>query len=257
MKKIWEGDNLKKIYHQVKDLKTELMLSGMTVLIKDTADFINSNGFKDEAIDTFREAYLATLNHDRFYWEQFGPGLYMTLPDAGLPSGIVKEAFKGNFDLEPLKNENIVSAWTQFAGYYFFKIYSLKVKDIILKGSGLEQEKTKVFECKEPEEHVFPLIDKLSKQSSFGPGFWYPLMLYISLLLIRSRFVTLEENHEALKPETSIENQENKFSNLKQKLDDFEKKLSDAEVQIEELKKDRAPEQKKIISPKSSKKIEN
>ena len=196
MKKTWEGDNLKKIYHQVKDLKMELLLSGLTILVKDTADFINANGFKDNAIDKFMESYLAMLNHDRYYWEQFGPGLYMSLPDAGLPSGIVKEAYKGKFDMEQLTHENIISEWTQYPGYYFFKTYTLKIKDIILKGTGLEQEKAKIYECKEPEEHIFPLIEKLSKQSNYGPGFWYPIMLYISLLLFRSRYITLEENNK-------------------------------------------------------------
>lgn len=243
MKKIWEGDNLKKIYHQVKDLKLELLLSGLTILMKDTADFINTSGFKDDAIDKFKKAYMATLNHDRFYWEQFGPGLYMTLPDANLPSGIVKEAFKGNFDLEPLKNEDVVSDWTQFPGYYFFKIYTCKVKDIILKASDLEQEKIKVDECKEPEEYVFPLIERLSKQSSFGPGLWYPIMLYISLVLIRSRFVTLKEDDQKSSVDTRITNLQNKSS-------DIENKLADVEKQLDDLKKDLPAEPKKIIVPK-------
>lgn len=253
MEKIWEEDNLKKIYNQVKDLKTELLFSGLTVLFKDTADFINSQGFNDQAIDLFREAYLETLNQDRFYWEQFGPELYMGLQDGNLPFGIVKAAYTGNFDLEPLKNDQIILPWTQFPGYCFFKIYSFKVKDIILKGSSLEQEKAKVFECKEPEEQIFPLIEKLSRQSIFGPGFWYPIMLYISLLLFRSRYITLEEHKEGSEPETRMDNIENKFSTFEQKLGDFEKKLSDAEVQIDDLK-NKASEEKKIIMPKSSNK---
>lgn len=196
MKKTWEGDSLKKIYHQAKDLELELLFSGLTILVKDTADFINANGIKDKAIDEFMESYLAMLNHDRYYWEQFGPGLYMSLPDTDLPSGIIKAAYKGKFDIEELTHKNIISAWTQYPGYHFFKTYTLKIKDTILKGTGLEQEKANVFECKEPEEQIFPLVEKLSTQSNFGPGFWYPLMLYISLLLFRSRYITLEEKNE-------------------------------------------------------------
>lgn len=192
-------DSIEKMYCQVKPLDLGLLLAGVTVLAKDTADYIHTRGFTDNAAGKLRAAYLALLNHDRQYWERFGPGLYLTLKEAALPDGIVKGDEKGEFDLTPLLNPKIEKEWTRAPGWYFFKIYSLQIKDDILRGTKLEDLQATFCDDKEPHKPLVNLIEKLTmtgSADSAGTGrattrFWYPLLLYIALVLKRTHFRSL------------------------------------------------------------------
>ena len=123
---------LKKMYDQLKNAKQGLLFAGLTVLVKDTADFINAEGFNDDAAEGLRGGYLDMLNYDRYYWEKFGPNLFLTLPDAKLPHGIAKAASQHTFDLAALLKPAIDQEWTRAPGWHFFKTYTGQIKGDIL-----------------------------------------------------------------------------------------------------------------------------
>lgn len=205
-------NHLKAMYDQVKDAKLGLLFAGLTVLVKDTADYINANGLNDAASETLRGAYLEMLNHDRYYWEAFGPKLYLSLPDAGLPYGIAKAASHCDFNLAKLAKPaepGIEYEWTIAPGWHCFETYTQEIKADILGGRTLVELKAWFCtgcdpkdpkDCKDPNEPKDPfkpfaaLIERIARRSSFGPGFWYPLMLYVTLLLVKTDFRTLADS---------------------------------------------------------------
>ncbi len=187
------SNHLKAMYEQVKDLPTELLFAGFTVLVKDTESYTDANGLNDAASELLRAAYLDMLNYDRYYWETFFPELYRTLSEAGLPFGIAKAASQCNFDLSPLTDPLIEHEWTRAPGWHCFETYTSQIKDDILRETDLEKLKSTFWNAKEPYEPFAALTKKLAKTSSFGPGFWYPLMLYVTLLLVETDFKTLAD----------------------------------------------------------------
>lgn len=186
--------HLKAMYEQVKDLKLGLLLAGFTVLVKDTESYANANGLNDAASETLRGAFLDMLNYDRYYWETFGPGLFLALLDAGLPYGIAKAASQCNFDLGKLTEPGIEHEWTRAPGWHCFNTYSSQIKDDILRDTDLETLKGTFWNAKEPYEPFAALTEKLARTSRFGPGFWYPLMLYLTVLIVKTDFRTLADS---------------------------------------------------------------
>jgi len=181
----------KKMYDQAKNAKPGLLFAGLTVLIKDTADFINAEGLADDAAEGFRTAYLDMLNYDRYYWEKFGPKLFLTLADAGLPHGIAKAASKCSFDVGKLVELPIEHEWTRAPGWHSFKTYTGQIKGDILGDKTLDELKAEFCKASDPFKPVAALVEQLAKRSSFPPAFWYPVMLYITLLLKKTDFRTL------------------------------------------------------------------
>jgi hypothetical protein len=213
MSKINQEKGLKEIYNQVKGLDRKMLLAGLTVLVKDTADFIHTSGLQDEATEEFRLVYLDLMNHDRPYWWVAGPELYQELPEAWKVNNIVRNASECNFNLRPLLNTAINQEWTRGPGWYFFKIYSNNIKDALMEIGRLRYKKrveekkegipdpNKVFKvedlknefskAEDPAEPIVSFTAELSKRSRFGPEFFYPLMLYMILLLKDTDFVTI------------------------------------------------------------------
>jgi hypothetical protein len=191
---IWEEKNLRKMYQQAKDLDLRHLLTGLTILVKDTADFINSQGYSDDVTEAFRLAYLEMMNHDRYYWSKFGPDLYKDISDTKLPAGIIKAIREGTFDLEPLIKADIKTEWAKPIGWYFFKNYSRQNRSLILDGRSVDQLREKICEAKDPADPFVAMVDRLSHSTTYVPGFLYPVMLYISLLLKVTDFTTIDEN---------------------------------------------------------------
>lgn len=183
----------KTAFEQAKALDLAQLLSGLTILVKDTADFIHTNGLKDTTAENFRQAYLDVLNHDRYYWAAFGPDLHKSLADAGMPTGFAKNAANCILDLSALTNEEIIQEWTRAAGWFFLKTYSQQLRSVILEPHpNVETLKTKLIDEEEPDKPWLELISKLAKQGNQASWFLYPLMLYFVLLLKTSDFITLK-----------------------------------------------------------------
>ena len=181
------------MYKQVRNLDRGLLLAGLTVLVKDTANFLHEKAYTDPMAEEFRQEYLKMLNHNRYYWELFGSDLYQTLPDAGLPHGIVAEVVTCNSDISPLCNAGIERESTRAPGWHFFENYTALTQNLILDDSSLDQEKARLDSSEDTFDIVEDYVERLTSRSEIGNLLWSPIMLYVALLIIKTYFVTFTE----------------------------------------------------------------
>lgn len=204
---------LKKIYEDVKQQEDDLLLAGFAVLIKDTEDYCNNNGLDDPGTRKLHDVYLAMQNHDRFYWRAVDGRLHLDLREAGLPSDIARKAAEGDYDLSALFDDRIVNhEWTRGPGWHAFKTYTKLRKAEILKRPPqdkyqnlsqtpppprdytVEELEALFFDSTKPP-HVpyVDLVEKLATTNSIVGCFWFPLLMYLAVLLVRSDFQTLSD----------------------------------------------------------------
>ena len=204
-----DADLLKLMYCQVQDLDFGPLLSGLTILVKDTATYITVYGVDNDMAEGFRQAYLDMLSDDRYYWRKFGPKLYQSLGDAGLPEGFASRASNCNGDLQQLTECDLDYEWLRAPGWHFFQTYSGQRSNDILRDITLEKLKAAFCEGKNPYEReandssirqdrdpykpIAGVVKQLVKADRFGGRtYWYPVMLYLALLLRKTDFTTLE-----------------------------------------------------------------
>ena len=201
-------DSLEVMFRQVRDLELGLLLSGLTILVKDTATFLTAYGIDDVMAEGFRFAYLDMLSDNRYYWDKFGPKLYLPLKDAGLPDGLVSGAVKCKADLRPLTDYDLETEWLRAPGWHFLRTYSRQRENDILRDITLEELKDAFCEEKDPYEReqkdactsktsdpykpIEGLVKRLSGTDHESKKFWYPVMLYLALLLHKTNFISLE-----------------------------------------------------------------
>lgn len=202
-------DPLERMYDQVKGLDRKRLLPGLTVLTKDTAAFLVASGIDDETTEGFRLAYLDMLGHNRYYWELFGPELYLPLrdvPPKGLPEGFASAAASCEADLRPLLDCDLKKEWLRAPGWHFFQAYSRQRRERILCGKSLEAFRDAFCEgvdpcapasktlCdnKDPFKPVAATVERLAGSERQANRFWHPVMLYLVLLLYKTNFITLE-----------------------------------------------------------------
>lgn len=201
-------DRLEQLYHQVKDLELGLLLSGLTILVKDTEIYLTAYGLDNAMAEGFRLTYLGMLSDNRYYWEQFSPNLYLPLKEAGLPEGFASDAAKCKADLEPLTYGVLETEWLRAPGWHFLKTYSGQRKNDILRDITLVDLKAAFCEgrnpykrdsngdsdqkCTSPFKPIEGLVGRLIGTEQKWSEFWYPVMLYLALLLHKTNFSTLE-----------------------------------------------------------------
>lgn len=196
---------LERMYKQVKNLDEGLLLAGLTVLVKDTANYLHEKAYSDPMVEEFRQEYLKMLNQDRYYWEHFGKDLYKTLPEAGLPHGIVAEAAKCKADLSDLCDAKIERESTRAPAWSFFESYTRLLQEVILaplpdeepsendERTPLQKHKDHLDTAGDEFEVVELYVERLTNRSELGEPLWSPVMLYIALLIVRTHFVTFPE----------------------------------------------------------------
>lgn len=203
-----DADLLKPMYRQVKDLDLGPLLSGLTILAKDTATYLTAHGVNNEMGEGFRLAYLGMLSDDRYYWEQFGRNLYLPLKEAGLPEGFASGANNCRADLGPLVDSSREIEWLRAPGWHFLKTYSGQRKNDILRDITLgdltaafckgrnpyKRESNGVADQEDtnPYKPIEGLVGRLIGSDQEWGGFWYPVMLYLALLLHKTDFETLK-----------------------------------------------------------------
>lgn len=201
-------DRLERMYSHVKDLELGLLLSGLTILVKDTAIYLTAQGIDDEMAEGFRLAYLDMLSDNRFYWERFGSQLYLPLEDAELPEGFAGDAAKCKVDLGPLTKSDLEIEWLRAPGWHFLQTYSGQRKNDILRDITLGELKAAFCEGRDPYKReaddscnrvdknnykpIAGLVARLAETDQQWREYWYPVMLYLALLLYKTHFITLE-----------------------------------------------------------------
>jgi len=203
-----DADLLKPMYRQVKDLDLGPLLAGLTILVKDTATYLTANGVNNEMAEGFRLAYLEMLNENRYYWERFAPKLYLPLAEARLPEGFPSGASNCNWDLQRLLEGDLDHEWLRVPGWHFLKIYSGQRKTDILRNITLkdliaafcngknpykrESNDVNDKEDTNPYKPIEGLVGQLIGRDQEWVRFWYPVMLYLALLLHKTDFETLK-----------------------------------------------------------------
>ena len=208
-------DRLELMYQQVKDLEVGLLLSGLTILVKGTATYLTTHGIDNEMAEQFRLAHLAMLNNNRYYQEKFYPDLYKPLKTTKLPYGseeIVPKAGQCKADLRLLTDCALEDEeWLRAPGWHFFQTYSGQRKSNILRGITLEKLEEAFCEGEDPYETksedsckkevednnpykpVEAVIKRLVESDQQWNKFWYPVMLYLVVLIQKTNFETLED----------------------------------------------------------------
>lgn len=201
-------DVLKAMYRQVRDLDEGRLLSGLTILVKDTGIYLTAYGLDNAVAEGFRLAYLGMLSDDRYYWEHFGPNLYLPLKEAGLPEGFASGANNCRAELGPLIDASRETEWLRAPGWHFLKTYSGQRKNDILRNITLEDLKAAFCEGRNPYKRensdgcdpkdtnpykpIEGVVGRLIGSDQEWGGFWYPVMLYLALLLQKTDFRTLK-----------------------------------------------------------------
>lgn len=185
--KIDEG-KLKEILQQVEHLDDGILYSGLMILSKDLSEFFAANGLNTKDVTLFREVYTETLNIERDYWEKYGNELFQKLSDVQLPEGFALSAGKGNFDLSYLTENSIQHEWLHNPGRKFLTRFAEKFKETICGKDG-PYEKLNNGLVGQADLPISIASSILSAGLSVA-AFWYPIAVYIGLLLIKAGLKT-------------------------------------------------------------------
>lgn len=204
-----EIDPLKEMYKQVKDLDFDLLISGLTVLLKDTMTYITEQGIDSQTAEGFRQTFLNMLNDSRYYRERITPELYQPLEDCKLTKdmqGIIERITNSQTGLELLCDRKLADEeWLRSPGWHFLQTYSAQKGSDILGGLTVDTFKAafcagrdpykKKEKCEEsdPYKPIKAVVEKLAGSEKQWKKYWHPLMLYVVVLIQRTNFTTLED----------------------------------------------------------------
>ena len=199
---------LTQLFEQIKKVGDSLLFSGYAILSKDLSEYLAARGHTGMGIDTFRNAVNEALQRDRQYFSTFWPEAFAnlyTLKD--IPNRIAEEAEKGEFKLPQVMTEEgmndvekannpIMQDWTRFLGWAFFREYSYALRDTITE----VQDQT--ISATEEDSDLIPevvLAEQLLDSDAIpNERSWYPLVIYLSVLLFRTDFATVPETEPVL-----------------------------------------------------------
>lgn len=167
-----------------------MLFAGFAILFKDMAEFLAAKGYEDGSVEAFRMAFNNALERERFYLRAFFPEALANLSAlAGIPHGITEKAERENFHIERLCEKELVKEWNRFLGWAFFREYSFVLRENITGALADDVPD----EGQNTQEKVVELAGKLIGTAAPDEYYWYPLILFLSLLLYRTDFSTVPE----------------------------------------------------------------
>ncbi|HNP83860.1 MAG TPA: hypothetical protein PKN47_20540 [Nitrospira sp.] len=185
---------LRNLVEQARDRDPALLCAGLTVLAKDAAEYFAATGKSGNDVRLFQVLYSEALDTERQYWEEHGSPVFQPLQDAGLPRGFTAAAEAGQVDLSPIGEQAIVHEWTKFPGRDLLKKFSLKFRDTICGKDG-PYEKFQNGLLAQADLPVTIAAAILAAGLS-AATFWYPLAVYVGLLLSKATLKTYCETGE-------------------------------------------------------------
>lgn len=185
-----------------------LIVSGITVLCKDLAEYLAAGGFSSPASERFLRVYGSVLDHDRWFWERFGPELYWSMRPApptppgaddlavqiafnpALPS-YAHEADQNNFDLYELNKVRIRQNWTLTPGWQLFTGFLTEFRELLTR----QKSEINALPTQPPQpDDTLPIphadyktlkIFDLLREKGFDKRLhWIPLVMYLSYLVV-------------------------------------------------------------------------
>lgn len=185
---------LQNLVDQARDREPKLLSAGLTVLAKDAAEYLAATGKGGNDVRLFQDIYSEALGVEREYWEKHGPRVFSSLEDAGLPRGFAAAAVAGKADLSRLGDKGIEHEWTKFPGRDLLKKFSVKFRETICGKDG-PYEKFQNGLLGQADLPVTIAASILTAGLS-AAMFWYPLAVYVGLLLSKAALKTYCETGE-------------------------------------------------------------
>jgi len=181
--------HLKTLFGQVGSLETSLLYTGFAILCKDLIEYLAARGITAAAVETFRGAYNKALSLDYLYLSEFHPLAYASLSAAKLPSDLTGHVASENMDLTKLQDKTLVTKLAPLIGWLIFREYSSAIKGPIKDSFG-ESGLPDVYEDREA--GAIDLAEKLLSKPIPNEYYWFPVTLYLCILLYKTDFKSIE-----------------------------------------------------------------
>lgn len=184
-------DALEIMYQKVCDFGMCKHFQIFGYLCKDLMDYLTNRGYADVATDTFRLAFIRAMGRDRFYWENccaivLGDPCQLEMP-TGFAQLAVNQCWSEIFcDLQDLKpcdcknQEEGPPTLPAYLGWCFFREYAPSFASFL---NGYE-----IDEAQPKKDKILALADHLLGNAVPDKFYWYPVILYVSILLCASDF---------------------------------------------------------------------
>ena len=179
---------LEELLEQVKDFDEDLLYSGLTILSKDIAEYLATSAYPGKEKELFLDVFTEAMNVDRDYWLNSGPQVFRSLETSELPRGFASAATEDRLDLAPLADRDNIHEWLMNPGMKIFEKFKEKFKETICGKDGPY------------EKFMDGLIDQADLPITIASSvltagfsmatFWFPLAIYLSLLLIKAGLKT-------------------------------------------------------------------
>lgn len=178
-----------KLYKQIRPLEINFLLSGLAVTAKDLLEYLVDKSYNDANINTFRLAWIAGVDPDRFYWEQLCPEVFTSLDDAKLPSGFTETIAKGEWAgiCDTFNKPEIDREWARYIGWSFFKQYSTALKSAVNSATADPAWQ----QANDSDSRILFLANTLLGKTESKALHWALLLLFVSMLLVKTNFSTL------------------------------------------------------------------
>jgi hypothetical protein len=169
---------------QAKDRDDRLLCAGLTVLAKDVAEYLATTGKGGNDVRLFQDVYSEALSTERGYWEQNGPQVFLSLQEAGLPRGFAAAFVAGQADLSALSDQAIVHEWTKFPGRDLLSKFCVKFRETLCGKDGPYEklEENLLGQADLP----VTIATTIRTAGLSAATFWYPLAVYVGLLLSKA-----------------------------------------------------------------------
>jgi len=184
------------LMNEAKDRDTSLLLAGLTVLAKDAAEFLAATGRAGTDVQLFQQVYSDALSVERDFWERNGSRVFASLQDAGLPRSFAATAVTGlpDLSLSPLGDPAIVHEWTVGPGRDLLRKFAVKFRATICGKDG-PYDKLQNGLLGQADLPV-TIVSAILSAGLSPATFWYPLAVYVSLLLSKAALKTYCETDD-------------------------------------------------------------
>ncbi|OGO18555.1 MAG: hypothetical protein A2Z15_08915 [Chloroflexi bacterium RBG_16_50_11] len=174
-----------------KDKYLTQLYAGLTVLSRDIHQYLSEYPRDDGNL--FENVITAVSGEERL---RYGSGAfpyndsYFThkIELSSFPTDLAKKAAEGNPNIESLGNANIRHEWTVKVGKKLFLKFGEKFKSVICGKDGPHEQ----LENKLLNQATLPaaIVSAILTNGFSTATFWYPLAVYIALLLVKTGLKT-------------------------------------------------------------------
>lgn len=178
---------MEQIVEDLKNLGEKQLYAGLAVISKDLARYLESNPQPDAYL--FNSVYSGFSAEERESWG--GRPFFDPAEAHSIPTSLAEEAAHGAFDLSALKDPDIVHEWTVYPGRRLLERFGHEFKMTICGPNGPYEQ----FENSENKLVAQAQLPASIATSILAAGIsvatlWYPLAVYIALLLIKTGLAT-------------------------------------------------------------------